>query len=59
MLLTSTIVARLRGATPYEQTCSAGIACWDFRESPDELVRRADDALYAAKSAGRDQLVAA
>jgi diguanylate cyclase (GGDEF)-like protein/PAS domain S-box-containing protein len=52
-------VERLRAVTAHEQTCSAGIACWDFRESPDELVRRADDALYAAKSAGRDQLVAA
>jgi diguanylate cyclase (GGDEF)-like protein/PAS domain S-box-containing protein len=52
-------VERLRCATPREQTCSAGIACWDFRESPDELVRRADDALYGAKSAGRDQLIAA
>jgi diguanylate cyclase (GGDEF)-like protein/PAS domain S-box-containing protein len=52
-------VERLRDATAHGQTCSAGIACWDYRESPDELVRRADEALYLAKSAGRDQLAAA
>lgn len=52
-------VERLRDATAHGQTCSAGIACWDYRESPDELVRRADEALYVAKSAGRDQLAAA
>ncbi|HEX4483491.1 MAG TPA: sensor domain-containing diguanylate cyclase [Solirubrobacteraceae bacterium] len=51
-------IERLRSAMPRRQTCSAGIACWDFCESPDELVRRADDALYGAKSAGRDRLLA-
>jgi diguanylate cyclase (GGDEF)-like protein/PAS domain S-box-containing protein len=55
----SETVERLRGVTARGQTCSAGIACWDSRESPEELVRRADEALYVAKSAGRDQLVAA
>jgi diguanylate cyclase (GGDEF)-like protein/PAS domain S-box-containing protein len=54
----SETVERLRAVTAHGQTCSAGIACWDFRESPDELVRRADDALYGAKSAGRDRLLA-
>jgi len=53
------IVERLRAATPGEQTCSAGLACWDFVESAEDLVGRADSALYRAKAAGRDQLVQA
>ena len=53
------IVERLRAATPGEQTCSAGLACWDFVESAEDLVDRADSALYRAKAAGRDQLVQA
>jgi GGDEF domain-containing protein len=38
---------------------SAGLACWDGFESAEKLVGRADAALYAAKRAGRDCLVAA
>jgi diguanylate cyclase (GGDEF)-like protein/PAS domain S-box-containing protein len=53
------IVERLRAVTPAEQTCSAGLACWDFREPTVDLVGRADSALYRAKAAGRDQLVRA
>jgi len=53
------IVERLRAATPGEQTCSAGLACWDFAETAEDLVGRADIALYRAKAAGRDQLVQA
>jgi diguanylate cyclase (GGDEF)-like protein/PAS domain S-box-containing protein len=53
------IVERLRAATPGEQTCSAGIAVWDGAESIDELVARADSALYVAKAGGRDCLVQA
>jgi diguanylate cyclase (GGDEF)-like protein len=53
------IVDRLRAATPGAQTCSAGIAVWDGREHPDALIRRADDALYAAKAAGRDRATVA
>lgn len=53
------LVERLRAATPDEQTCSAGLACWDFTESADDLVNRADSALYLAKAAGRDRLVQA
>ncbi|AEV84336.1 Inner membrane protein yfiN [Actinoplanes sp. SE50] len=49
------IVARLRTATPSGQTFSAGIAVWDGSETGEQLVRRADDALYRAKHAGRDQ----
>ncbi|HEV7481731.1 MAG TPA: diguanylate cyclase [Solirubrobacterales bacterium] len=55
----SELVERLRAVTPDDQTCSAGIACWDFSESADELVDRADSALYRAKAAGRDRLVQA
>jgi diguanylate cyclase (GGDEF)-like protein len=48
------VVERLRGSTPGGQTCSAGIAAWDGRESAIELFERMDEALYAAKAAGRD-----
>ena len=53
------IVERLRAATPGEQTCSAGLACWDSAEAADDLVGRADSALYRAKAEGRDRLVLA
>jgi diguanylate cyclase (GGDEF)-like protein/PAS domain S-box-containing protein len=55
----SAIVERLRAATPDGQTCSAGLAAWRPGESVDELVARADAALYEAKGTGRDRLVAA
>ncbi len=51
------IVERLRAATPGEQTCSAGLACWDLAETIEDLVGRADNALYRAKAAGCDRLV--
>jgi PleD family two-component response regulator len=51
------IVERLRAATPDGQTCSAGLAVWRPGESVDELVGRADEALYRAKETGRDRLV--
>ena len=44
------IVERLRATTPMGQTCSAGLACWDFAESIDDLLGRADEALYLAKA---------
>jgi len=53
------IVERLRRQTPLEQTCSAGLALWDYAESIDDLLRRADEALYLAKAGGRDQLAQA
>jgi diguanylate cyclase (GGDEF)-like protein/PAS domain S-box-containing protein len=53
------VVERLREQTPMEQTCSAGLACWDCVESVDDLLGRADAALYLAKAGGRDQLARA
>jgi diguanylate cyclase (GGDEF)-like protein len=53
------LLERLRLAMPEAQTVSAGVACWDGSESPEELVGRADAALYQAKREGRDCLVAA
>lgn len=53
------IVERLREKTPMGQTCSAGLACWDYAETIDELLGRADQALYLAKAGGRDQLAQA
>ncbi len=55
----SAILERLRGATPDGQTVSAGLAVWDFEESGEALIGRADAALYAAKESGRDRLVEA
>jgi diguanylate cyclase len=51
------VLERLRAVTPQGQTFSAGLAGWDGQEVSDELVARADRALYAAKAAGRDRVV--
>lgn len=53
------VLDRLRQATPREHTCSIGVAEWDGREGSQELVARADEALYSAKGGGRDRVVAA
>ncbi len=53
------LTERLRAATPSGETASAGIVVWDGEESGEELVGRADAALYEAKHAGRDRIVAA
>jgi diguanylate cyclase (GGDEF)-like protein len=49
------LIARLRPLMPDNQTFSAGVATWDFRESGDELLRRADNALLLAKKNGRNR----
>ncbi|MGH2734233.1 MAG: GGDEF domain-containing protein [Actinomycetota bacterium] len=49
------VVERLRAVMPEQQSCSAGIACWDGVETAEALQRRADLALYEAKRAGRDR----
>ncbi len=48
---------RVRAATPGNETFSAGVATWDGAETSDELVARADAALYATKAAGRDRIM--
>lgn len=53
------IIERLRLETPMGQSCSAGLAVWDYAESIDDLLGRADKALYLAKASGRNQLAEA
>jgi diguanylate cyclase (GGDEF)-like protein len=47
---------RLMAATPLGQTFSAGLAGWDGREGPEDLLRRADELMYDAKHAGRARI---
>jgi two-component system cell cycle response regulator len=44
--------------TEVRVTVSIGVATWDG-EAPEDLLHRADEALYAAKQAGRDRVLAA
>ncbi|GAB1691849.1 GGDEF domain-containing protein [Krasilnikovia sp. M28-CT-15] len=53
------VLARALAVTPHGQTFSAGLAAWDGVETSEELTARADAALYAAKSAGRNRIVIA
>jgi diguanylate cyclase (GGDEF)-like protein len=53
------LIERLRAATPAGETCSAGIVLWDGEEPAEDLIGRADVALYNAKDSGRDRIVAA
>ncbi|HVF78369.1 MAG TPA: diguanylate cyclase [Solirubrobacteraceae bacterium] len=53
------VVERLRAATPRGLTASAGLAAWRSGDSQEQLVARADSALYEAKRRGRDQTVTA
>ncbi len=47
------------GDATFGITCSFGIAEWEEGDSIDRTLRRADVALYEAKRAGRDRIVAA
>jgi diguanylate cyclase (GGDEF)-like protein len=51
------LVDRLRPLVPERQTFSAGVATWDERESPEQLLGRADRALLVAKKQGRNRTV--
>jgi diguanylate cyclase (GGDEF)-like protein len=53
------ILDRVRAATPLGETVSIGIAQWDGRQSPEQLIGVADGALYQAKHEGRNQVVTA
>jgi diguanylate cyclase (GGDEF)-like protein len=53
------VLDRVRGATPREQTASAGVARWDGEEPAELLILRAQDALAAAKSSGRNVTIPA
>jgi diguanylate cyclase (GGDEF)-like protein/PAS domain S-box-containing protein len=54
-----TVLQRLREATPERQQTSGGVAQWDRGESPDELVGRADAALFEAKRSERGSIAIA
>jgi diguanylate cyclase (GGDEF)-like protein len=43
------VAERLCSGVPLEQTCSTGVACWDERESAEELLKRVDKAMYESK----------
>jgi diguanylate cyclase (GGDEF)-like protein len=53
------VLDRVREATPRGQTASAGVARWDGEEPAELFLARAQDALAAAKSSGRNVTIAA
>ena len=53
------LLERLRAATPDEQTCSVGVSQLRGSDEPEDLVARADAAMYEAKRAGRDRVTSA
>jgi predicted signal transduction protein with EAL and GGDEF domain len=57
--LATSVLERLRAVTPAGQAFSAGVATWDGNETSEELIGRADQALYQAKDDGRDRIVVA
>ena len=53
------VMDRVRAATPRDQTGSAGVARWDTEEPGELLQARCEEALTAAKQAGRNVTIAA
>jgi GGDEF domain-containing protein len=53
------VMDRIRAATPRDQTGSAGVARWDTEEPAELLQARCEEALTAAKQAGRNVTIAA
>jgi diguanylate cyclase (GGDEF)-like protein len=53
------VLDRVRSRTPRAQTASAGVALWNGEEPAELLLGRAQEALAAAKAAGRDMTIAA
>ena len=47
------------GAEPVKLTCSFGVSEWRLGDTIDRLLKRADMALYEAKTGGRNRVVAA
>src|SRR4051795_415114 len=52
------VLDRMRAGTPDGLGASIGVTQWQAREAPEELVGRADTALYASKRAGRNRTTA-
>jgi diguanylate cyclase (GGDEF)-like protein len=53
------VLGRVLTMTPSAQTFSAGVATWNREETSEDLIARADAALYSAKHGGRNQVAAA
>jgi diguanylate cyclase (GGDEF)-like protein len=50
------MLERLMAATPHGQTFSAGLARWDGRAGPEQLLQDADRLLYLSKNTGRARI---
>jgi diguanylate cyclase (GGDEF)-like protein len=62
MAIAEAVRARIAG-TPFDSvghvSASFGVATWDHKEDSHALIKRADEALYVAKSQGRNCVVQA